>query len=48
MKNFALEEHIEMTAMAYDIDRDEAMNRAMPLLRKHSIKINESFSESFF
>lgn len=22
-----------MTAMAYDIDRDEAMNRAMPLLK---------------
>ncbi|MBO1199198.1 ABC transporter ATP-binding protein [Staphylococcus simiae] len=27
-----LEEHIEMTAMAYDIDYDEAMSRAKPLL----------------
>ncbi|AYU99989.1 ABC transporter, ATP-binding protein EcsA [Staphylococcus aureus] len=32
-EELTLEEHIEMTAMAYDIDRDEAMNRAMPLLK---------------
>ncbi len=32
-EELTLEEHIEMTAMAYDIDCDEAMNRAMPLLK---------------
>ncbi|HDP1859848.1 TPA: ABC transporter ATP-binding protein, partial [Staphylococcus aureus] len=32
-EELTLEEHIEMTAMAYDIDRDETMNRAMPLLK---------------
>ena len=28
-----LEEHIEMTAMAYQLSREEAMRRAKPLLK---------------
>ncbi|EKU46572.1 ABC transporter ATP-binding protein EcsA [Staphylococcus massiliensis] len=32
-EELTLEEHIHMTAMAYDIDRDTAMNRAKPLLK---------------
>ena len=38
MKNFTLEEHIEMTAMAYQLSREEAMRRAEPLLKSISFR----------
>lgn len=37
-----------MTAMAYDIDRDEAMNRAMPLLKTFRLENELKVFESFF
>lgn len=32
-EELTLQEHIYMTAMAYDIDKEEAMKRALPLLK---------------
>lgn len=43
-----LKEHIEMTAMAYGIDYDEAMKRAEPLLKTFRLKDQLSVFPSHF
>ncbi|MBM0868192.1 ABC-2 type transport system ATP-binding protein [Staphylococcus auricularis] len=47
-EELTLEEHIYMTAMAYNIDREEAMNRAMPLLKTFRLENELSIFPSHF
>lgn len=47
-RGLSLREHIEITAMAYDLDEEELVNQAMPLLKKFRLDQRlEWFPEDF-
>ena len=47
-EELTLEEHIAMTAMAYQISKEEAMKRARPLLKHLDLKMNLMFFLAIF
>ena len=47
-EELTLEEHIVMTAMAYQISKEEAMKRARPLLKHLDLKMNLMFFLAIF
>ncbi|SUM33847.1 multidrug ABC transporter ATPase [Staphylococcus gallinarum] len=47
-EELTLQEHIYMTAMAYDIDKEEAMKRALPLLKTFRLENELNIFPSHF